>query len=708
MWLRKRTAPRSGGGRGGWIARLGRALVRWLRRRSGASGSSRSARRQTTAQSTDVADGDVPQPSPPAQAPPNQPQLADEAVASLRTDVPPPSVESPSRNPKRVPAVASEETSADLAAPATAETLDETGAAPRDPSPPNSTAREEEVPTGPSESIKPIPAPAPSDQARDNHQEASATVDGAAETSAPSSPHPVAPATAPVSGPAADPPPAPPSVTTGGPDLSSPATPSADGEGGQEGQQSPPWAEDASAPSDPAPLDRDRPSIGDATSDQSEGKPDRKASSSSGKVQRYRPRLRRPPAQAPSKAAGPSPEPSQPVAGTLEAGYLLTFLPGEWGLSMSVLMSRIEGMPEVLDVRAGGESYPLEAISDNQFAPIQPSSHDLISAGFVAETDGEPVRRWIRTARDIHAFSPRPGVSGFASVPRVLIGQENVVLCKAPLALTVQQCASAAGSDPLIEVEGPGIPEGWRCFRSYWPRHPADFGAVDDIFLALNPLPDASIQLSGGIESARGIWALGAPPIIRVLGAVPLPGELSIDGKAAAQSSDQEWTAPGWDSLGSHTIHFAGLSRTYEIAKIEEDWPSWTTAGDTAFSACGARVSAATGRQALAITGGPYWLLGAAAGDLALASRSSRAVSMAAPAFPPVWALPPIGPGRQSPAIALTHRAAPRPPSASRSRDEIVRWCQLIRRAGSPNGSSEVELWREYRKFARSLRRKWR
>ena len=263
-------------------------------------------------------------------------------------------------------------------------------------------------------------------------------------------------------------------------------------------------------------------------------------------------------------------------------------------------------MPENLNVNAGGETFPLFAIDDSLFEPNQPLNQNIIAEGFIAETERDPVRRWVRSARDLHAFSPRPGVSGFASVPRVQIGQENVVLCRSAVTETVQKCASATGSDPLVEVSGPGIPHGWSCFRGYWPTQPTDFACLDEIFLALNPLPDASIHLSGGIASARGIWVLGSPPVVGVLGALPNPGELTIDGNPATESLDQGWIAPGWDTLGTHTVRFSGLSRTYKIARIEEDWSSWATANKAAFTVCGAKVSAETGLQTLAISGGPY------------------------------------------------------------------------------------------------------
>ena len=388
--------------------------------------------------------------------------------------------------------------------------------------------------------------------------------------------------------------------------------------------------------------------------------------------------------------------------------YLISFLPGGLGMSVSVLLSRADGMPETLNVSADGDFFPLHAIDENLFEAICPSNDNHVAEGFIAETEGDPVRRWVRSARDLHAFSQRPGVAGFVSVPRVLIGQENVVLCRSELVATVQQCASDTGSDPLLEVNGPGIPDGWHCLRGIRPRHPADFADLDEVFLALNPHPDASIQLSGGVASERGRWVLGAPPAIRVLGVDPGPGELTIDGNPATETSDQGWTAPGWNTLGTHTVRLAGLSRKYEIEKIEEDWPSWNTSDGADFSVCGAKVAYPSGAQALAIVGGPYWLLGASADDLAFAKRSIHGTSIAAPSFLPVWALQPLGSGRRSGAIALAHRISPRSPTSACSRREILLWCQLLRGAGAPLGSTEESLWREYRNFARSLRRKWR
>lgn len=457
-----------------------------------------------------------------------------------------------------------------------------------------------------------------------------------------------------------------------------------------------------------AAIQRDRRKKRETSRKRSLGKRNRKPPDGTGKAPRYRPNLRPPPAQAPPREASPSPRSPNSSRGTLEATYRISFLPGGLGLSVSVLLARSNGLPESLSVESGGNSIPLYAIDESLYEPIQPLDDNHIAEGFIAETQEDPSYRWVRSARDLHAFSQRPGIAGFVTVPRVLIGQENVVLCRAEVAATVQQCASATGSDPLAEVSGPGIPEGWHCFRGYFPRRPGDFGDLNEIFLALNPHPDASIQFSGGIASARGKWVLGAPPVIRVLGAVPGQDELTIDGEPARESADAGWTAPGWDAIGTHTVRFLGLSRNYEIERIEEGWSAWSTSDDISLSVCGARVADPNGVQAMAFADGPFWLLGASAGDLALAKRSIHGTSIAAPSFLPVWALPPIRSGPQSPAIALAHRIPPRAAASACNRNKILLWCQLLRAAGPPPCSSEETLWREYRKFARSLRRRLR
>jgi len=425
-------------------------------------------------------------------------------------------------------------------------------------------------------------------------------------------------------------------------------------------------------------------------------------------ISKYRPRLG--PRAAPPSRSTTAQKAQEQSAGTLEAVLLLSFLPGGWGISLAVLLGRADGMSENLEVRVGGTIYALLTIDDRLFEPFEPPVEtDLVGSGFAAEATTLPTRRWVRTRRDLHVFSERPGVSGFASVPRALIGQENVILCRLHLADTATDCARATGSGELEHVAGPGIPEGWQCFRAFRPKAPADFGEASDIFLSLNPLPDAAIELSGGIASARSTWVVGAPPTIRILGSDPSAAEFTIDGHPATPAHGGDaWLAPGWDARGTHTIRFGGLSRTYEIVEVDEAWPTWATPNAGAYSACGAKVSTSAQLPAFAFPGEPRWLVGACAGDVAFANRSSAGIAIAAPSFRPVWALAARTTGRLLPATALPDHTPPQMPRGSVAREQIVQWCNLLRGSSAPMEASDKELWRQYRQIIRRLRRRGR
>lgn len=481
--------------------------------------------------------------------------------------------------------------------------------------------------------------------------------------------------------------------------------------------RSPPAAENGAMPaadamesasSDPPPnLVRPEVSIGeDLLPVPGEAQPEALASITR-PISKYRPRL--------GPRAAPSPRPAaaqtgqEQTGGSLEAILLLTFLPGDWGISLAVLLGHADGMPDNVEVRVGGATYSLLTIDARLYEPFEPPGEmDLVGSGIAAETTAPPTRRWVRTQRDLHVFSERAGVSGFASVPRAVIGQENVVLCRTRLAATAIECARATGSAEIQQVAGPGIPEGWQCFRAFRPKSPADFGEATDIFLSLNPLPDAAIELSGGIASGRSTWIVGAPPTIRILGTDPSAAEFTIDGYPASPARTDGWLAPGWETPGTHTIRFGGLTRTYEIAEIDETWPSWATDSASAYFVCGGKVSASAQAGAFAFAGGPRWLLGACAGDVAFAAQSPSGIAIAAPPFRPVWALAARMGGRLVPATDLPFRAPPQMPSEPIASEQIAQWCNLLRGSSAPTEASSKELWRQYRQLARRLRQRRR
>jgi hypothetical protein len=402
--------------------------------------------------------------------------------------------------------------------------------------------------------------------------------------------------------------------------------------------------------------------------------------------------------------------PSQPAS--LDAELVLTFNPGDWGIVLALLLRRRPGMPEEITVRSGAVRYDLCAIADDLFEPAALAEPALaLSEGIAAEAAGEITPRWVRTGRNLHVFTGRPGIAGFVSVPRVVIGQENAVLCTEDLVHVVAElCGSCGGPNPR-EVEGPGIPAGWRCFRSIRPTLPVSSEEFDRVLLALIPLPQAEIELIGGIALDRSLWLAGRPPSIRILGAAPYPGEVMIDGQAASQTEAGYWTANGWDADGWHSISYAGLSRSYEIGPGTQHWDHWPAHPCNGLEVCGALVSAASGDPAFAFDEPGTLLLGQIPGDIISAVPPHRtSIALAAPSFPPVWALRGAARPRDRRFPELVGRSV-RPNIVRRPAPAVRLWCQAIRdygrglRTPSDCHPDTAELWNAYRRTAQSL---WR
>ena len=392
----------------------------------------------------------------------------------------------------------------------------------------------------------------------------------------------------------------------------------------------------------------------------------------------------------------------------LDADLVVFFQPGGWGISVSVLMRRGVGGPEEVNVRVDGASVNVLAIDDAFFEPLPLSDIEgALRDGITIETADPPPLRWIRTRRVLHVFSERPGIPGFASVPRVVIGQENVILCANEAGAEILDYCRATDSETPTEVTGPGVPSGWRCFRGYRPKRPAQEQGIEESLLALNPKPDAAIELSGGISINRGTWITDRPPAIRLVGVQPVDGELTIDGQPAILTDDG-WVASNWSALGRHVIRYAGLSRSYEIVAPEDHWDTWSAHSGLQFSACGAAVSTLSGTRSIVLSADGCWLLGAHPGQTAWAAPAVYGSAIAAPEFEPVWAIfPRVGRTPTAPRL-LVSNALPQQPVARATLAAMRQWRQLLR-SGPPRlvAPDADALWQQYRVAARALK-KWR
>jgi hypothetical protein len=435
---------------------------------------------------------------------------------------------------------------------------------------------------------------------------------------------------------------------------------------------------------------------------------------------KYTPRLGRSPASiGPVRPLRPaiSPEPSGLVS--LDAELVMTFNPGEWGITLSFLLRRRTAMPEEITVRLGPDRHNLCAIADDLFEPVAVAQSTVaLSRGLAAESLASPPVRWVRSGRDLHVFTARAGVAGFVSAPRVVIGQENAVLCIEELSAAVVRLCAATGSTDALEVFGPGVPAGWRCFRRVQPKIPAAPEGCDGLLLALVPLPQAVIDLSGGVSVNRSTWLSGHPPAIRILGVAAQPGEVIIDGQPASSGETGNWVVAGWDADGSHTVLFAGLSRTYEIKRAPKSWNGWEAHVANGLTLCGALATGHTGHPAFTSGTGALWFVGRVPGEIVQARHSHAvALAVATPDFEPVWAVPVhSGKGRRHQPPQLIGRAAqPHALYAGMRKRAIRLWCQVLRESvrnpnpwPDPGYEAAAELWIQYRKAARGLWRRLR
>jgi hypothetical protein len=234
--------------------------------------------------------------------------------------------------------------------------------------------------------------------------------------------------------------------------------------------------------------------------------------------------------------------------------------------------------------------------------------------------------------------------------------------------------------------------------------------------LALVPLPNAEIELTGGMSVVRSAWLAGHPPSIRIVGTDAVAGSVTIDRQPGASGDAGEWHAPDWDAIGLHTIRYGALSRTYEIVSSPQSWESWEAHTSYGLVVCGALVTGAAGRPIVATASGLVALIGRSPGEITHSwGVAGTSLVIADPGFEPIWAVP-IDTGLHG--RPLPHLIGPlaQPATIDRriAKHAIRLWCRAVRggvgdsRRWQDGDSDEAALWMEYRKIARALWRRYR
>lgn len=417
---------------------------------------------------------------------------------------------------------------------------------------------------------------------------------------------------------------------------------------------------------------------------------------------------------------------------------------------VSLLPRRILGMPVELAVSGSGDPPEFLTLQEDWYQDVLlPNTEHLLREGVewagVLST-GQQVR-WSLSGREIYVLARHEELSGFVNAPRLILGEEQVVLCTAERLVDVRSAIALTGSpEPVLLGSDSGVPEGWIGIRGVVPHASIAPSPDGDILDALRPLAEVEIALEGGIRIERQTWLSGFPPRVRLRGDVGTIGAVVIDGCAATLNHEGGYLVPGWDSIGDHNVWCTSGSRTYAIREGVENWEPWDaykwSLGEPAAdeiaprpAVCGVlarppRLARTDGRAIVVPASNPV-LIGATPGEIEFCAprrdvRAGQCVGF--PWFEPVWAIPTdtlhcdkrfarilwIG----TPRLVTANEQRPNVCTAERKRRDHVpgvqAWCSAIRMAGrkglqiEPQQSDLTDLWKAYKKRAKTLWRRKR
>jgi hypothetical protein len=417
---------------------------------------------------------------------------------------------------------------------------------------------------------------------------------------------------------------------------------------------------------------------------------------------------------------------------------------------VSLLPRRAAGMPNEMAVTGSGDPPELLVLQDEWYQDVAlPNLEYFLREGIEwAGSSPESRRtRWSLSGRELYVLARHSELNGFVSAPRLVLGEEQVVLCVQERLSEIRAAIALTGSpEPTLLNSDSGIPVGWAGLRGVTPRAPMAPSLAGDILDALKPLAAVEIVLEGGIRIDRQTWLSGFPPSVRLRGDTSSIGAVTIDGHDSTLSADGTYAVARWDAPGEHVVWCASDSRTYTMREGAESWESWD-AYTWSLGECGVggtqsrpgicgvlvrppRIARANGHAIVVPASNPV-LIGARPGDIEVCTprsdvRVGRCVGF--PCFEPVWAFPANALHCDKRTARVVLVGSPQPVTASeeqpRARSDarrahfqrgpsrgIYAWCEAILTAGKkglktePSRTEIADLWEAYKSSARAIRR---
>jgi hypothetical protein len=416
---------------------------------------------------------------------------------------------------------------------------------------------------------------------------------------------------------------------------------------------------------------------------------------------------------------------------------------------VSLLPRRTADMPVEFAVLGSGDPPELLALQDEWYQDvILPDLGRLLVEGieWAGSLPNGGAGTLSLAGRRIYVLARHGELNGFVSTPRLVLGEEHVVLCVTDDLPEVRAAIALTESpDPNLLNDDSGIPAGWVGLRGVRPRKAVAPSEDGDILNALRPLPNVDISLKGGIRIERKTWLAGFPPAIQLLGDTDTVDAIMIDGQEAHRSADGAYTVCGWDSIGDHTVWCASASRTYTIRRGAEEWEAWDayawSLGEPTASGtqsrpgiCGVLVQAPRAgrpdsRSTVVAATNPI-LIGARPGEIEFCKprgdvRTGFCVGF--PWFEPIWAIPAnaLHCDKRTARVLLVGQpkaivrnegkwSTPRTRADRRKQAKgVAAWCVAILAASrkglrtEPGRVEIADLWKTYKHHARALQRGW-
>ena len=131
---------------------------------------------------------------------------------------------------------------------------------------------------------------------------------------------------------------------------------------------------------------------------------------------------------------------------------------------LSFLPRRRAGMPASLEAIHSGKPIQLLALHDDWYQDVVlPEAWVQLREGMAWHSEGQDSRfQWTLAGREIYVLGTRDDLSGFVSVPRLVLGAQHIILCTRQILQRVvevlQECCETM---PAPFDENDGLPTGW-------------------------------------------------------------------------------------------------------------------------------------------------------------------------------------------------------------------------------------------------------